>query len=250
MDGLERLTTPTALARIDDRYTEIVRFFESQGKPFDPAQRKRLEEARNSLKSNLRATLEAPGFRARLEDYRRMRQRVRRDPSDLSAPFTRERLEADWKKLDVMGADLLAYVNEPLAELAVQTQNIATVEQMGLGPLPRTRDASEWVDRAIKFSLTAIGLCLMLGLFTPAAACAAAGQLAIFYLASPPWPGLPAASTGGHYLYIDRNFIEGIAALLVMVTASDRWAGLDFYLVRFLEARSARPQPAVTIAAQ
>jgi uncharacterized membrane protein YphA (DoxX/SURF4 family) len=114
-----------------------------------------------------------------------------------------------------MAKDLLAYVDEPLAELAVQTQTIANVEQMGLGPLPRTPDVSKWVDRGIKASLTVIGVCLMLGVFTPWAACAAALQLGVFYLASPPWPGLPATTTAGHYMYVDRNWIEAVAALLV-----------------------------------
>jgi hypothetical protein len=41
----------------------------------------------------------------------------------------------------------------------------------------------------------------------------------MFYLASPPWPGMPAASMGGHYLYVDRNVVELVAALAVAATA-------------------------------
>jgi uncharacterized membrane protein YphA (DoxX/SURF4 family) len=217
IDGLQRLDTAAAMARIDARCAETLEFFAGRGKPFDAAQRRRLEAARDSVKAALRRTLESPGWRARLEDYRGLRGRVESVPVTTAISFTRERLDADRQKLDAMAAELLGYVDEPLAELAVQTQNIATVEQMGLGPLPRPRDASQWVDRGIKFSLTAIGVCLMLGLFTPYAAAAAAMQLAIFYLASPPWPGLPGSTTGGHYLYIDRNWIEGVAALVVAV---------------------------------
>jgi uncharacterized membrane protein YphA (DoxX/SURF4 family) len=215
IDGLERLRTETAMARIDERHAEILRFFEKRGKPFDAAQRQRLEKARDSIKASLAATLDAPMWRARLEDYRALRQRVADAPVVTAIPFVRERLDADRQKLDAMAKDLLGYVDEPLAELAVQTQNIATVAQMAAGPLPRTPDASKWVDRGIKASLTLIGLCLLLGVFTPWAACAAALQLATFYLASPPWPGLPAATTAGHYLYVDRNCIEAVAVLLV-----------------------------------
>jgi uncharacterized membrane protein YphA (DoxX/SURF4 family) len=236
IDGLERLTTAAALARVEERRAEIVRFFESGGKPLDAAQRQRLAQARDSIQAALRATLDAPAFRARLNDYRAMRSRVDAAPAPTTA-FARERRDADRTKLDTMAAELLVYVNEPLAELAVQTQNIATVAQMGLGPLPHPRDASAWVDRAIKFSLTAIGLCLLLGLFTPWAALAAAGQLAVFYLASPPWPGLPATSVGGHYLYVDRNLIEAIAAALVASMGGGAWAGLDSYLARLARWR-------------
>ena len=215
MDGLQRLDTAAALRRIDDRYVETMDFFAGRGKPLNPAQRERLSKARDSIKAEFARTLEAPEWRARIEDYRSLRHRVETTPVNAAIPFLHERLDADRTKLDAMSTELLGYVNEPIAELAVQTQSIATVEQMGLGPLPRPRDASVWVDRGIKLSLTVIGVCLMLGLLTPFAAVAAAIQLAIFYLASPPWPGLPATTTAGHYLYIDRNWIEAVAALLV-----------------------------------
>jgi uncharacterized membrane protein YphA (DoxX/SURF4 family) len=215
IDGLERLRTETAMKRIDERHTEIVRFFEKRRKPFDAMQRQRLAQARDGIKTALAATLDSPAWRMRLADYRALRERVANTAVETTIPFARERLDADRQKLDAMAKDLLVYVDEPLAELAVQTQAIATVEQLGIGPLPRTPDGSKWVDRGIKLSLTLIGVCLMLGLFTPWAAAAAALQLAVFYLASPPWPGLPATTTAGHYMYVDRNWIEAVAALLV-----------------------------------
>jgi uncharacterized membrane protein YphA (DoxX/SURF4 family) len=215
VDGLGRLSTAAALAQIDDRQVEILRFFERGGRPFDDAQRRRLAKARDSIRTSLQTLLESSDWKARLSDYRLLRSRVENAKVEAAIPFVRERLAADRQKLDAMSAELLAYVNEPLVELAVQTQNIASVEQMGLGPLPRPVDSSLWVDRGIKLSLTAIGVCLLLGLFTPSAALLAVGQLMVFYVASPPWPGLPAASTGGHYLYVDRNLIEALAAALV-----------------------------------
>jgi len=131
---------------------------------------------------------------------------------------------------------MLAFVNEPLAEYAVQMQAIATAAQLAAGPLPRPADGARWVDRSITWLLLAIGACLLLGLATPVAALAAAGQLFIFYLASPPWPHLPAASLAGHYLFVDRNLIEALAALLIAATPSGLWAGLDFYLLRRRQA--------------
>jgi uncharacterized membrane protein YphA (DoxX/SURF4 family) len=93
---------------------------------------------------------------------------------------------------------------------------------MAAGPVPRPATPVDWIDRAMKWGLVAIGACLMLGLFTRYAAIAAAVQLLVFYLASPPWPGLPGATMGGHYLYIDRNFIELIAAGAIAATTGGR----------------------------
>jgi uncharacterized membrane protein YphA (DoxX/SURF4 family) len=219
IDGLERLSPAGARALIDKRFEEILSHYEDSGLPFTRDQRARLAADRDSLKAQIAETLESPAFVARLKDYRGLRDRVRRDAGKANTPFARERLDADCKALDAIASEMLAFVNEPVAELGVRTQAIATVQQLGAGPVPI---ADLWVDKAVKFSLSAIGLSLMLGLFTPYAALAAAAQLAMFYIASPPWPGYPAAATGGHYLFIDRNLIELIAALTIAAAAVRR----------------------------
>ena len=233
MDGIGRLTVPAAQAAIDGRAKEILGHFASAGRPFTAEQQARFAQVRDAVKAEAAATLNDPAFRMRLADYRLMRARTGGDPSRISAPFSRERLAEDRRKLDSIAGELLAFVNEPLDELAIQAQTIATVDQLGAGPFPRPGEPARWIDRAIRWSLTAIGLCLLLGLFTPVAAAAAAVQLAMFYFASPPWPGLPAASLGGHYLYVDRNLIELAAACVIAATGTGRMAGLDAFVTRF-----------------
>ncbi len=146
VDGLARLTTESAQARIDRRYDEIVRHFESRGYPLTSEQRAKLAGVRESLKVSIAATLADPMFRARVADYKVLIERLRRDASQLDAPFSQERLDADRKKLDVIAAELTAFVNEPLAELAVQAQSLATVDQMEAGPAPRPTPQT-WLDR-------------------------------------------------------------------------------------------------------
>ena len=122
---------------------------------------------RDLLKAEIAATLNDPTFRSRLADYRGMRQRAADDGSRVSAPFSRERLDADRAKLDAIAGELLGLVNEPLSELAVQAQTIATVEQLGQARCHGRATRRGWIDRGIKIGLTAIGCCLLLGLFTP-----------------------------------------------------------------------------------
>ena len=243
MDGLDRLTVASAQAAIDRRYRQILQHFASAGKPFNAQQQARLAQARDDLKGVIAATLNDPAFRTRLADYRLMRTRVTADAPRVNAAFARERLAEDRRKLDAIAAELLAFTNEPVEELSLRAQTIATVSQLGAGPLPRPPGPSDWIDRAIQWALTAIGICLLAGLFTHAAAIAAAAQLAMFYLASPPWPGLPAAALGGHYLYVDRNLIEMFAALVIATTGTGRWVGLDAFLFRFVAARRAGNKP-------
>ncbi len=233
IDGFRRLTLAAAQSSLDERYREIVKHY-----GFTEAQQQRLAQVRDALKASLATTLDDPGFRTRVDDYAAMCRRVAGDAALTTAPFSRERLAEDRKKMDTIAAELLGFVEEPLAELAVQAQNIATVEQLGRGPLPIPEGQTGWIDGVIKYGLIAMGSCLMLGLFTPIAALAAAAQLALFYFASPPWPGLPAATLGGHYLFVDRNLIELIAALAIAATGTGRWSGLDAYVSRWFHRRA------------
>ncbi len=221
-DGLSRLTKESAQAAIEARYKQVVDHFQSRGYPLTPEQRTKLAAVRDRLELSIAATLDDRAFQARLADYRALLARVRADGGRLTAPFSRERLAADRTRLDAIAAELLAFVNEPLIELSNQVQALETVDQMRAGPPPHPSAPTVLVDWAIKTGLSAIGLCLILGLFTPIAAAAAALQLLIFYFASPPWPSLPAATLGGHYLYVDRNVIEMLAALVLIVIPTPR----------------------------
>ena len=225
---LEGMDLPPALARADAWYDEVVRAFKARNNPLADDQKARLADLRDKVKLAAAARGE--------EIVNAMRQRVAADASCTTAPFSEERLAADRKSLDAIAGELLALIGEPLVELAVQAQSIATVEQLGAGPVTRPGEPAGWIDAVMEWGLVAIGAGLLLGLFTPIAALAAAGQLAMFYMASPPWPGLPAATLGGHYLFVDRNLIELVAALAFAATGTGKWAGLDGLVPR-LRAR-------------
>jgi uncharacterized membrane protein YphA (DoxX/SURF4 family) len=229
IDGLERLSAASAQAALDGRREQIVRHFAKAGRPLDSTQTAQLSAACDELKAAIAVTVNDAAFQSRLRDYKALRARVAADPRQVTAPFSHERLAEDRRKLDAIAGELLAFVNEPVDELAVRAQQIATAAQLAAGPFAAPKGQSAWIDLAIKWGLTGMGICLILGLFTPVAAIAAAAQLLIFYLASPPWPGLPAATMAGHYLYVDRNLIEMFAALTIAATGTGRWAGLDAY---------------------
>ena len=36
---------------------------------------------------------------------------------------------------------------------------------------------------------------------------------------------------GGHYLYVDRNLIELLAACVIATSGTGKWVGVDAYLV-------------------
>src|SRR5262249_52640465 len=84
------------------------------------------------------------------------------------------------------------------------------------GPLPRKSlpwpsqwSLLGWADFLVAWGLTIIGAFLILGLFTRTTCVAGALLVLSFYLAMPPWPGLPEnPKPEGHYLIINNNIAD------------------------------------------
>jgi uncharacterized membrane protein YphA (DoxX/SURF4 family) len=103
------------------------------------------------------------------------------------------------------------------------------------GPVTVKPDKSfiERLDTITMWSITAIGAMLLLGLFTRLAAFAGAAFLVMTYLTHPPFPWLPLPpGTEGNPVFINKNVIEALALLVIMVHATGRWLGIDALLHR------------------
>jgi thiosulfate dehydrogenase [quinone] large subunit len=83
-------------------------------------------------------------------------------------------------------------------------------------------------DLITMWGLTLVGLCLILGLFTRLASLAGIAFILLFYFANPPFVGyFYSLPTEGSYLIVNKNLVELCALLVVLVTGSGRFAGLD-----------------------
>jgi thiosulfate dehydrogenase (quinone) large subunit len=88
---------------------------------------------------------------------------------------------------------------------------------------------ASWIgslDVVVACALLAVGVSLILGLFTQTGCIGAIGLLATFYLSAIPL-GLPEARAEGTYLLVNKNLIEAAAALVVFSFRTGRIAGLD-----------------------
>jgi uncharacterized membrane protein YphA (DoxX/SURF4 family) len=90
----------------------------------------------------------------------------------------------------------------------------------------------EQVDKIVSYGVTAIGVCLLAGLFTRLASFAGALFLLSIVLAQPDWPGLyPAPHPAvGHSLFVNKEFVEMMALFALATTRVGRWGGLDFFV--------------------
>lgn len=89
------------------------------------------------------------------------------------------------------------------------------------------------VDMLNQWGLTLIGLGMILGVFSRFATCMAAVLLTLYYLGTPPWPGIEStAPAEGSYLIVNKTLIELAAVIVLWLFPTGRQVGFDAYLTR------------------
>lgn len=166
-----------------------------------------------------------------IEEYRFGRDRVdalavdpvRRDVASLAGQ--REEIRREWT---AKVAPVLEQIDAVSSNYEIAQNSVATEEQadakMALAlKMPSTGFVdTQLIDRFVPYFDTGVGLCLLLGLFTPIAALAAAGFLGSVFLSQfPPQTG----PTSTYY-----QLVEGMACLVLAGMGAGRFAGLDFFL--------------------
>jgi uncharacterized membrane protein YphA (DoxX/SURF4 family) len=166
------------------------------------------------------------------------------------------RLEQDWRRTgvaslagqrDAIRAEWTAKINPVLAQIDMVWKNyeaaqnamanrdqLAKKQPLRMGvPRDRMIDTSI-INRVVPYFDMTIGICLLLGLFTPVAALAAAGFLGSVFISQFP----PVTGPGSTFYQL----IECMACLVIAATGAGRFAGLDFIFHTIV--RKLWPRPA------
>ena len=94
-------------------------------------------------------------------------------------------------------------------------------------------------DLITMWGLTAVGVLLILGLFTRLSALGGIGFIVLFYLCNPPFVGyFYSIPTEGSYLIVNKNLVELSALVVVLVTGTGKFAGLDVFVNRLIGRRT------------
>jgi thiosulfate dehydrogenase (quinone) large subunit len=85
-----------------------------------------------------------------------------------------------------------------------------------------------WADQITMWGLTLVGVFLIVGLFTRLASLAGMAFILMFYFATPPFVGyFYSIPSEGSYLIVNKNLVELGALIVIFVTRSGLFAGLD-----------------------
>lgn len=150
----------------------------------------------------------------------------------------RNELAVRRNELEDMRDEVGAPIRETEARLWEHAKSILTPEQAALGPPPERVDILAIADQITMWGLALVGLLMMLGLFSRLSALGAAGFLTLFYLAIPPWPGLPEVPpVEGNYLIVNKNLVELFACLVLVMIPTGKWVGIDALISRLCRRR-------------
>jgi len=174
------------------------------------------------------------------EQYQAMLARYEDLRSSAETDFQWDHLGSDWGKIQSLRAEVTAPVKALESEFQDAAVKILSVNQLSNRPESEPWTTLRLVDLSTIAGLTILGLLLLFGFFTRFAAVAAAFMLFNFYLAMPPFPGVPEMPGPEHSFIINKNLIEVIALLAIAALPTGYWFGIDSWLIGCKERKAAK----------
>ena len=171
----------------------------------------------------------------KIELYRDQVVRYEGNLQKATTNFNHEHLQRQFAELQALRAEVVGPVKALDQEMKTAAQNLLTQKQLTMGPPSLPWAPIDWTNFQTIAGLTLLGLLLISGLFTRAAAVGGALMLLSFYLVMPPWPGVPPAPGPEHSLWINKNLIEVLALIAIAAMPTGRWFGLDYFVDRWLK---------------
>lgn len=232
-DGLERLTADSVKQRMQQRVEVLIDHY-----ALTAEQQKSLTEFAAAQNAEVDKIFADPDFVNQLTNYKQFLTVIAGQEAELLGPpptfepgveYNEERLVYNYGKKSAARQALLARADKPISDVQNHAKGLLSNTQMQAGPPPKPTSQTWFIDWSNMLGLTAVGVCLMLGLFTRLAALGGVSLLMLYYFCMPPWPGLPEGPSEGHYLIINKNVIEALALLAIAASGVGRWGGLDAY---------------------
>ncbi len=166
--------------------------------------------------------------------YRNMIARYEANLKSAAVDFHYRHLDKLWSEMQEKKASLVAPVDALTNELVTTAEKTLSAVQLTRGAVPAVPSQLGQANFVTMYGLLILGALMMVGLFSRLSSLGAAGLLFLFYLAMPPWPGVPEPPGPEHSLIINKNLIECIACVMLASMPTGRWIGLDALVRRYV----------------
>ncbi len=162
-----------------------------------------------------------------IQVYKDMLAKYEADLKQARTDFQHEHLDKVWGRIQQKRAELTGPVKTLESSLQDDARKLLSAAQLQLGP-PAPPKTKLWAtNQQAMWALIILGALLILGLFTRLAALGGAVMLMMFYLVTPPWPGVPQPPSPEHSFIVNKNLIEALALLAIAALPTGSWFGLD-----------------------
>jgi len=178
----------------------------------------------------------------RFNDYEEKLREARDIETSAMSIFGRglsDKLKKVRQEAAVLKKSLQDDLDNQTAKMKSALREVLTYNQRRMPTVPEPAETAPvwsrltWIDGIVKYGLTAVGVGLLIGLFTRLSCFGGVLLLLMFYLAMPPWPGLGDSMARGHYLFINENIIESLALLAIAFSHPAGRYGLDTWISSF-----------------
>jgi uncharacterized membrane protein YphA (DoxX/SURF4 family) len=158
------------------------------------------------------------------------RKETTRERPSSDVPFQKKRLAEKQAALAAEAGGWLAELEGVEASYHNALDAVLSGDQRSLPAMPHHTTSIDLVDDAMTYLILAVGLLLLLGLFTRLACLAGVAFLLPVVLMQPFW----VSDTVPTY----NQFVEMFALLTLATTDVGRWGGLDYFVTRLLHGSS------------
>jgi uncharacterized membrane protein YphA (DoxX/SURF4 family) len=214
---LDREQTKTMLVNYGDRVARQLRFDEQQKRQAEQLKKQWSARVDDFYAENAEEINEYFLELQRVQD-------AKADTSTRDVAFQREWIRGKEAELRGKLKSWSARIDKIGEQYQKDLLALARPEQRRLGVSPVPDRTHSILDTVVKYFITGVGVCLILGLFTRLASLGGAGFLLSVLATQPPW--VPGAETS----YFYYQLVELLALMVLLTTGAGRFAGLDFFI--------------------
>jgi uncharacterized membrane protein YphA (DoxX/SURF4 family) len=232
-EGRNRLSEQWNVDEMNRRYDRFV----AEHK-LDDAAKARAEQVREKHKAAVVKYLKDPAnaekIATNLQGWDRLnKQKEEVEAKHGGAPYESQRVWDGEQKLRNEAKPWLKWVDDEYDAYHEDLRQVLPAEARDTGLMAKIKEGLTDTNQFVTYANIAIGFCLIVGLFSRAAALGGGVFLLMIVAAKLQWPGYympPAHPAQGHTMYVTKEFVEMMACFALAMLPTGRWGGIDYFL--------------------